>query len=92
MPRHLINDAHEWINEIPTDPIYYLAMPLQRNGLIHCRCRDGGLGIPRLETMTTSSSLKTGLRFLDGADPVMRAIARESNLEQKVQGMHGQPE
>lgn len=25
MPRHLICDAHEWINEIPTVPIYYLA-------------------------------------------------------------------
>ena len=24
MPRHLISDAHEWINEIPTVPIYLL--------------------------------------------------------------------
>jgi hypothetical protein len=24
MPRHLISDAHEWINEIPTVPTYYL--------------------------------------------------------------------
>ena len=23
MPRHLISDAHEWINEIPTVPTYY---------------------------------------------------------------------
>lgn len=23
MPRHLISDAHEWINEIPTVPIYF---------------------------------------------------------------------
>ena len=23
MPRHLISDAHEWINEIPTVPIYW---------------------------------------------------------------------
>ena len=27
MPRHLISGAHEWINEIPTVPIYYLAKP-----------------------------------------------------------------
>ena len=27
MPRHLISDAHELINEIPTVPIYYLAKP-----------------------------------------------------------------
>jgi len=30
MPRHLISDAHEWINEIPTVPIYYLTKPLPR--------------------------------------------------------------
>ena len=30
MPRHLISDAHEWINEIPTAPIYYLAKPQPR--------------------------------------------------------------
>jgi hypothetical protein len=30
MPRHLISDAHEWINEIPTGPIYYLANPQPR--------------------------------------------------------------
>ena len=25
-----ISDAHEWINEIPTIPIYYLVKPQQR--------------------------------------------------------------
>jgi hypothetical protein len=30
MPRHLISDAHEWINEIPTVPIYVLAKPQPR--------------------------------------------------------------
>ena len=30
MPRHLISDAHEWMNEIPTVPIYYLANPQPR--------------------------------------------------------------
>jgi len=30
MPRHLISDAHEWINEIPTVPTHYLAKPLPR--------------------------------------------------------------
>jgi hypothetical protein len=30
MPRHLISDAHEWINEILTFPIYYLAKPQPR--------------------------------------------------------------
>lgn len=27
MPRHLISDVHEWINEIPTVPIYNRANP-----------------------------------------------------------------
>jgi len=27
MPRQVIFDAHEWINEIHTVPIYYLAKP-----------------------------------------------------------------
>ena len=30
MDKTLISDAHEWINEIPTVPIYYLAKPQQR--------------------------------------------------------------
>ena len=35
MPRHLISDAHEWINEIPTVPIYYLAKPQSRERAWH---------------------------------------------------------
>ena len=30
MSHHLISDVHEWINEIPTVPIYYLAKPQPR--------------------------------------------------------------
>jgi len=30
MPRHLISDAHEWINEIPTVPINCPAKRLSR--------------------------------------------------------------
>jgi len=30
MPRHLISDAHEWINEIPTVPIHHRVNPLSR--------------------------------------------------------------
>ena len=35
MPRHLISDVHEWINEIPTVPIYYLAKPQPRERAWH---------------------------------------------------------
>ncbi|KAD4586617.1 hypothetical protein E3N88_24218 [Mikania micrantha] len=30
MPRLLISDAHEWINEIPTVPVYYPVKPKPR--------------------------------------------------------------
>jgi hypothetical protein len=30
MPRHLISDMHEWINEIFIVPVYYLAKPQPR--------------------------------------------------------------
>jgi len=30
MPRQITTDAHEWINEVPTVPIYYLAKPQSR--------------------------------------------------------------
>ena len=38
MPRHLIGDAHEWINEIPTVPTHSLAklQPSQRSWLYLC--------------------------------------------------------
>ena len=37
MSRHLISDAHEWINEVPTVPAYYLAKPpynMYKNGAV----------------------------------------------------------
>ena len=30
MPHHLISDAHDWMNEIPIVPPYYLAKPQPR--------------------------------------------------------------
>lgn len=27
MPRHIISDVHEWINEVPTVPTYVPAKP-----------------------------------------------------------------
>ena len=30
MPRHLISDVHEWINEIPTILVYYPVKPQPR--------------------------------------------------------------
>ncbi|XP_003370894.1 conserved hypothetical protein [Trichinella spiralis] len=46
MPRHLISDAYEWINKIPSVPIYYLAkpQPRERSDSVkrHERCSIGG--------------------------------------------------
>ena len=38
MPRHLIGDAHEWINEIPTVPTHSLVklQPSQRSWVYSC--------------------------------------------------------
>ena len=33
MPRHLISDAHKWINDVPIVPIYYLVKPQPRKQL-----------------------------------------------------------
>ena len=35
MPRRVIFGAHEWINEIPTVPIYYLVNPQPRERAWH---------------------------------------------------------
>ena len=43
MPRHLISDAHEWINEIPSVPIYF-----PQGGLAFARL--WGLANPRFRS------------------------------------------
>ena len=47
MPRQLIIGAHEWINEIPTVPTYYLAKPQPRE-----RAWDGRRGKKTLLSLT----------------------------------------
>jgi hypothetical protein len=54
------------------------------DGLLYCKKKDGGLGVPRLETMAVSTSLKTGLKFMNSSDPVTRALVKESKLEQRL--------
>jgi hypothetical protein len=43
------------------------------------------MGIPRLETLSTSTNLKFGLKIRLNPDPVMRALFDESGLEQGLQ-------
>jgi len=55
------------------------------NGLLYCSKRDGGLGIPKLEALATSSTLKQGITLLNSLDPAIHALLKESKLEQRLQ-------
>ena len=57
MPRHLISDAHEWINEIPTVPIYYLAKPQPRE-----RAWQNQRGKKTLDVLSSMGSTVAGFR------------------------------
>lgn len=54
------------------------------NGLIYAGKRNGGLGFPKLEIICVSSSLKSGLSFLNNPDPAIQALARATGLEAKL--------
>ena len=50
MPRHLISDTHEWMNNIPTVPvftIYFLGLPCKEvlPPLSNCHCSKMGLTV-----------------------------------------------
>jgi hypothetical protein len=64
--------------------IYHLPQ-CTANGLLYCGKRSGGLGIPKLEVIATSASLKMGIKFKNNPDPVMRAIYEESGLDKRLE-------
>jgi hypothetical protein len=45
--------------------------------------KDGGAGIPKLEVISASASLKLGLKFQQNTDPMMRTVFEESKLEKR---------
>jgi hypothetical protein len=57
------------------------------NGLLYCSKRDGGLGIPKMETLATSSALKQGITLLNSLDPAIHALLHETKLEHKLQSL-----
>jgi hypothetical protein len=57
------------------------------NGLLYCCKRDGGLGIPKLETLATTTTLKQGLKMLDTNDPALQAIMQASNFDNRLERM-----
>jgi hypothetical protein len=57
------------------------------NGLLYCSKRDGGLGIPKMEVLATSSALKQGITLLNSLDPAIHALLKETKLEQRLANM-----
>jgi len=57
------------------------------NGLLYCIKRDGGLGIPKLEVLATSSALKQGKTLLNSLEPAIYALLQETKLEQRLQSL-----
>ncbi|XP_011686437.1 PREDICTED: uncharacterized protein LOC105449133 [Wasmannia auropunctata] len=66
--------------------IYHLSQSTT-NGLIYCGKRDEGLEFPKLETLVVSSSLRAGLKFLKSSDPVMRALAEETGMVNRLKSL-----
>ena len=81
MPRHLISDAHEWINEIPTVPTYYLAKPQPRE-----RAWDNQRGKKTLLSLTLVSSTN----HWDLLSPKRAAILTDSSPACAGKSMAGQ--
>ncbi|GBG80401.1 hypothetical protein CBR_g30865 [Chara braunii] len=67
MPRHLISDAHEWINEIPTLPIYHPAKPQPRE-----RAWKNRRGKKTLLSLTLVGSLAGAAHLLEDNAGVLR--------------------
>jgi len=69
MPRHLLRDAHGWINEIPTVLIYYLPKPQPR-----VRAWDNQRGEEDPVHVDSSPTLCNGLRGVPyvGASAILK--------------------
>jgi hypothetical protein len=57
------------------------------NGLLYCSKRDGGLAIPKLEALATSTMLKQGIALLNSLDPAAHVRLREIKLQQRLQNL-----
>lgn len=58
--------------------------PSTTDHVLYSRMRDGGLGIPRLQTHVAFSSLKAGMTLSKSVDPVMRASLDGGRLEMRL--------
>jgi len=55
------------------------------NGLLYCGKEDGGLGVPKLEILATSTALKNGIDLLNTADQTLRAILHATNYDKRLE-------
>jgi hypothetical protein len=51
------------------------------NGLLYRTKRDGGLDIPKLEILSSSTELKHGIKLLNTTDPAMQAFLTTTKPE-----------
>jgi len=57
------------------------------NGLIYCSKCDGGLGVPKLETLATTTVLKQELSLLNTQDRALHALLTATNYEARLEKM-----
>jgi hypothetical protein len=57
------------------------------NGLLYCSKRDGGLGIPQLEVLASTTALKQGITLLNTLEPTIHALLHKTKLEQRLQSI-----
>jgi hypothetical protein len=51
------------------------------NGLLYCGKRDGGLGLPILEVLVTSTALTHGIQLLNSVDQTLVAVLQARNYD-----------
>jgi hypothetical protein len=58
------------------------------SGFLYCGKRDGGMGIPKLEILATTTALKQGLTLLHCKDHTLQALFNNnSRLERKLEAL-----
>jgi hypothetical protein len=57
------------------------------NGLLYCSKKDGGLGIPKMEALPTSTMLNHGITLLNSLDKAAHALLKETKLELRLQNL-----
>ena len=96
MPRHLISDAHEWINEIPTVPIYYLAKPQPREWAWQNQRGKKTLNALRFVPTTSINGVNSGQRAASpAASTVVGGCGRDNLVRGSLRGglrpLYGNP-